>query len=153
MSTPRVVADGPLADTILTMLEGKVELLPWELTESGSDAPVDGIYTYGHCTLNGTMMDRLPGVRVISNYGVGVDHISVADAAQRGIPVGNTPGILDGATADMAMTLLLAAGRRLMEGDRYARSPEFSTYDPGWMLGRGRWPWAMFDTPPGHRWQ
>jgi glyoxylate reductase len=75
-------------------------------------------------------------VRVISNYGVGVDHIDLAAAAARRIPVGNTPGILDGATADMAFALLLAAGRRLVEGDRYARGPEFTVYDPGFMLGR-----------------
>jgi glyoxylate reductase len=82
------------------------------------------------------MLDRLPGVRVISNFGVGVDHIDVAAAAARGIPVGNTPGILDGATADMAFALLLAAGRRLVEGDRYARGPNFLRYDPSYLLGR-----------------
>ena len=75
-------------------------------------------------------------MRVISNFGVGVDHIDVAAAATRGIPVGNTPGVLDGATADMAFALLLAAGRRLVEGDRYARGPEFLRYDPSYMLGR-----------------
>ncbi|MEK6236597.1 MAG: D-glycerate dehydrogenase, partial [Planctomycetales bacterium] len=47
----------------------------------------------------------------------------------------NTPGILNGATADMGFALLLAAARRLVEGDRYARSPEFTVYDPGFMLG------------------
>ena len=52
------------------------------------------------------------------------------------MPVGNTPGILDGATADMAFALLLAAGRRLVEGDRYARGPNFLRYDPSYMLGR-----------------
>jgi glyoxylate reductase len=82
------------------------------------------------------MLDRLPGLRVISNYGVGVDHIDLRAAAERGIPVGNTPGVLDGATADMGFALLLAAARRLVEGDRYARSPQFVTYDPGYMLGR-----------------
>ena len=82
------------------------------------------------------MLDRLPGVRVISNYGVGVDHINVPDAEARGIPVGNTPGILDGATADTGFALLLAAARRLVEGDRYARSAGFVRYDPGYMLGR-----------------
>jgi glyoxylate reductase len=67
---------------------------------------------------------------------VGVDHIDLRAAAERKIPVGNTPGILDGATADMGFTLLLAAARRLVEGDCYARSPEFTRYDPGYILGR-----------------
>lgn len=133
---PRVVADGPLAPAVVGPLEGVVELLPWDLALNGADGPIDGLYTYGHPLVDGAMMDRLPGLRVISNYGVGVDHIRVADAAARGIPVGNTPAILNGATADMGMTLMLAAARRLVEGDRYARSPEFTVYDPGRMLGR-----------------
>ena len=54
----------------------------------------------------------------------------------RGIPVGNTPGILDGATADLAFALLLAVGRRVVEGDRYARGPNFLHYDPSFILGR-----------------
>jgi len=136
MSLPKVIADGPLAEAVATLMDGRVELLPWSVAIEGSADPVDGIYTYGHPHLDGAMLDRLSGVRVISNYGVGVDHIQLDDAAARGIPVGNTPGILNGATADMAMTLLLAAGRRLIEGDQYARSPEFTTYDPGYMLGR-----------------
>jgi len=135
MSLPRVVADGPLLPNVSEPLEGKVELLPWETTETGDDSVV-GIYTYGHPPLDGAMMDRFPKLRIISNYGVGVDHIRVEDATARKIPVGNTPSVLDGATADMGMTLLLAAARRLVEGDRYARSPEFTVFDPGYMLGR-----------------
>jgi glyoxylate reductase len=132
---PRILADGPLAPAIAEQLAGKVEVLPWEVGEQG-DAVVTGIYTYGHPLVDGLLLDRLPSVKVISNYGVGVDHIVLDDARARGIPVGNTPGILDGATADMGFVLLLAAGRRLIEGDRFARSAEFAHYDPGYMLGR-----------------
>lgn len=132
----RVVADGPLAPTICSMLESNVELLPWSTFESTVPVQADGVYTYGHPPIDGHMLDRLAGVRVVSNYGVGVDHIHLPDAQARSIPVGNTPDILNGATADMAMTLLLAAGRRLVEGDRFARSAEFTVYDPGYMLGQ-----------------
>lgn len=132
----RVVADGPLAPAVTQPVEGKIEWLPWQVALEGSREPVDAVYTYGHPKLDGAILDRLPGVKVISNYGVGVDHIVLADARARGIPVGNTPGILDGATADMGFALLLASARRLIEGDRYARGPEFTTYDPGYMLGR-----------------
>jgi glyoxylate reductase len=132
---PRVIADTPLDVVIEEMLHGKVEVLPWEAAKE-KRADVAAIYTYGHPRTDGTMMDRLPGMKVISNYGVGVDHIDLAAAAKRNIPVGNTPGILDGATADMGFTLLLAAARRLCEGERYARSPEFTRYDPGYILGR-----------------
>jgi glyoxylate reductase len=132
---PRVIADTPLDPVIEGLLDGKVEVLPWQAASERRE-DVAAIYTYGHPLVDGAMLDRLPGVKVISNYGVGVDHIQLAEAAKRGIPVGNTPGILDGATADMGFTLLLAAARRLCEGDRYARSPEFTRYDPGYILGR-----------------
>lgn len=134
---PRVIADGPLAPAITDLLSDKVELLDWKFAlEPPADARIDAIYTYGHVAVDGPMMDRLGCLKVISNYGVGVDHIDLEAARARKIPVGNTPGILDGATADMGFTLLLATGRRLLEGDRYARSPEFTDYDPGYMLGR-----------------
>src|SRR5262245_62034050 len=135
MTLPRVIADTPLDAVIEGMLQGKVEVLPWEAAKE-KRADVSAIYTYGHPITDGPMMDRLPGLRVISNYGVGVDHIDLAAAAKRKIPVGNTPGILDGATADMGFTLLLAAARRLCESERYARGPEFLRYDPGYILGR-----------------
>jgi glyoxylate reductase len=136
MPPPRVIADTPLDPVIERLLAGKVEILPWEEAREGRREDVSALYTYGHPLVDGAMLDRLPGLKVISNYGVGVDHIQLAAAAQRGIPVGNTPGILDGATADMGFTLLLAAARRLVEGDRYARGPDFLRYDPGYILGR-----------------
>jgi glyoxylate reductase len=132
---PRVLADLPVSPVIADMLAGRVELLPWDANRGGAEK-IDAIYTYGHPKVDAAMLDRLPTVRVISNFGVGVDHIDVAAAAVRGIVVGNTPGILDGATADMGFALLLAAGRRLVEGDRYARGPDFLHYDPSYMLGR-----------------
>ncbi len=136
MARFRVIADGPLDETVTGFAGTDIEFLPWPLPTRDVPAPVDGIYTYGHPHVDGSMLDGLPGVRVISNYGVGVDHIDVADAHDRDIPVGNTPNILDGATADTGFALLLAAARRVVEGDRYARSPEFLRYDPGYMLGR-----------------
>jgi glyoxylate reductase len=128
---PRVLADLPVSPVVTELLAGKVELVPWDAT-----GRFDAVYTYGHPSVDAAMMDRLPGVKVISNFGVGVDHINVAAATARGIPVGNTPGILDGATADLAFSLILAAGRRIVEGAVYARSAAFTKYDPSYMLGR-----------------
>jgi glyoxylate reductase len=132
---PRVMADGPLAPFILESMVGKVCWVDWSEVASGEDEAVEAIYTFGHPRVDGAMMDRFPRLRVVSNYGVGVDHIDLAAAAQRGIPVGNTPGILDGATADMGFALLLACARRVVEGDAYARSSDFTVYNPGYMLG------------------
>lgn len=134
MSLPRVLADLPVSPAIAEMLAGKAELVPWPA--GAQPGHFDAIYTYGHPTVDAAMLDRLAGVRVISNFGVGVDHIDVAAATARGIPVGNTPGVLDGAVADLAFALVLAAGRRIVEGDKYARSPAFTHYDPTYLLGR-----------------
>lgn len=136
MPLPLIIADTPLDATVSGLLEGQVEILPWSALMEPIASQVTGLYTYGHPVVDAELLDRLPSLRVVSNYGVGVDHIRLPAASERGIPVGNTPGILDGATADMGMTLLLAAARRLAEGDRYARSPQFTRYDPGYMLGR-----------------
>ena len=136
MALPRVIADTPLDATVNGLLAGQVEILPWSAAGEVGAESVQGLYTYGHPPVDATLLDRVPRLLVISNYGVGVDHIRLPAAKERGIPVGNTPGILDGATADMGMTLLLAAARRLAEGDRYARSPAFTRYDPGYILGR-----------------
>lgn len=133
---PCVLADLPVSAMIAEMLAGKVDLVPWQAAGGADAGRVEAIYTYGHPVVDGAMLDGLPRVRVVSNFGVGVDHIDVEAASARGIPVGNTPGILDGATADMAFALILAVGRRLVEGDRYARGPGFLRYDPSYMLGR-----------------
>src|SRR5262249_22367921 len=133
---PRVLADLPVSQTVADMLRDRVELVPWNAAKSDGAQSIVAIYTYGHPTVDDALLRALPTLKVISNFGVGVDHVDVAAATRRGIPVGNTPGILDGATADMAFALLLAAGRRLAEGDHYARSPGFTRYDPSFMLGR-----------------
>lgn len=133
---PRVIADGPLSKATLDLLHGKVDLLPWDHLFSAVDESVEGIYTFGHPKLDGVLMDKVPRIKVISNYGVGVDHISLQDANARKIPVGNTPGVLDGATADLGFSLLLAAARRLSEGIRLATSPAFTEYNPAAILGR-----------------
>src|SRR5437867_11976608 len=135
MSSPLIIADTPLDPVIEGLLAGKVEVLPWSAARERRP-DVTALYTYGHPIVDAAMLDRLPGLKVISNYGVGVDHIDLAAARQRGIPVGNTPGILDGATAAMGFCLLLAAARRLVEGDNYAPGPEFPHYDPGCLLRR-----------------
>jgi glyoxylate reductase len=133
---PRVLADLPVAEAVLELFGGQYDLLPWETAAAADPGQIDAIYTYGHPHVSAAILDRLRGVRVISNFGVGVDHIDVAAATARAIPVGNTPGVLDGATADLAFALIMAVGRRVVEGDRYARGPEFVRYDPSFMLGR-----------------
>jgi len=74
-------------------------------------------------------------LRLIANYGAGVDHIDLATARQRGITVTNTPDVLTEDTADMTMALLLAVSRRLTEGERGLRNGDWPGWSPTWMLG------------------
>jgi glyoxylate reductase len=67
-------------------------------------------------------LDRLPGLRVVANFGVGYDRIDVGACAERGVVVTNTPGVLDAATADLAFALVLATRRQVVQGDRFVRS-------------------------------
>ena len=85
------------------------------------------------------LLDTMPNLQFVSSVSVGVDHIDLATLTQRGIPVGNTPGVLVDTTADAAFALLLAAARRVVEGDRYIREghwlPE-ARWSPDFFLGK-----------------
>jgi len=76
-----------------------------------------------------------PQLRVVANYAVGYDNIDVAACRRNGVVATNTPGVLTGATADMAFALLLAVARRLREGDELVRSGEWTGWQPLQLLG------------------
>jgi glyoxylate reductase len=76
-----------------------------------------------------------PQLKVVSNYAVGFDNVDVPACTKRGIPVGNTPGVLTETTADLAFALLMAAARRVPEGDRYVRAGNWKTWGPLLLLG------------------
>ncbi len=74
-------------------------------------------------------------LKLIANYGTGVDHTDLAAARKKKITVTNTPDVLTEDTADMTMALILAVPRRLVEGEKTMRSGEWSGWSPTWMLG------------------
>lgn len=76
-----------------------------------------------------------PNLRLIANYGTGVDHIDMATARQRGITVTNTPDVLTEDTADMTMALILAVPRRIAEGERLLRSGDWNGWSPTGLTG------------------
>jgi len=76
-----------------------------------------------------------PQLRCVANVAVGYDNVDVAAAERHGVVVTNTPGVLDDATADLTMALILAATRRLVEGDRLVRSGQPWSWGMGFMLG------------------
>jgi glyoxylate reductase len=80
------------------------------------------------------LLDAAPGLKVVSNFAVGVNNVDLAACTSRRVPVGNTPGVLTDATADIAVTLLLAAARRLGESATDAKEGRWLTWEPlGWL--------------------
>jgi glyoxylate reductase len=79
------------------------------------------------------LLDLLPRLRIVANFGVGYDRIDVAACAARGVVVTNTPGVLDAATADLTFALILATRRHVVEGDRLVRS---GSWTGSWSEGR-----------------
>jgi len=97
---------------------------------------VDGLLCLLTEKIDGELMDSIGSqLKVISSMSVGVDHIDVAAATARGIPVGNTPGVLTDATADQALALMLSAARRIPEAERFLRAGKWVTWQPSLLLG------------------
>ena len=99
-------------------------------------AGCDGILTLLSDRVDEELLEAAgPSLRVVSNYAVGYDNVDVAACARRGIVVGNTPGVLTETTADLAWALMLAARRRVTEGDRFVRGGKWRTWGPNLLLG------------------
>lgn len=97
---------------------------------------VDGFLSMLTDRVDAELLDAAgPQLKVVSNHAVGFDNVVVADATARGIPVGNTPGILTDATADLTFALLLAAARRVVELEKYIRAGKWKTWHPSMLLG------------------
>ncbi|MBE0412089.1 D-glycerate dehydrogenase [Yoonia sp.] len=118
----------------VTLREDDTAMTPDELAAAMQDADVlvSTITDQIDAKLLGRAGDKL---KLIANYGAGVDHIDVATARQRGIHVSNTPGVVTDDTADMVMALILAVTRRLGEGMKLAQSDDWQGWSPTAMLG------------------
>jgi lactate dehydrogenase-like 2-hydroxyacid dehydrogenase len=97
---------------------------------------VEGLLSLLTDTVDAELMEAAGSqLKVISNYAVGYDNVAVEEATARGIPVGNTPGVLTETTADMAFALLMSAARRVVEGADYVRAGKWRTWGPRLLLG------------------
>ncbi len=96
---------------------------------------VDGLVSLLTEKVDDEVMDAAPRLKVISNMAVGVDNVDIAAATARKLPVGNTPGVLTDATADMAFALMMSAARRIVEGEKYVRDGKWKTWHPQLLLG------------------
>ena len=101
---------------------------------------VSGVLSTATETMDGEVMDAAgENLKVIANMAVGYDNVDVEAAGERGVVVANTPGVLDETTADVAFMLLLAAARRLGEGERLLRAGDWSWWGPKQLMGRDVW--------------
>ncbi len=140
---PMVIVTRKLPDVVETrMMELFDAKLNHDDTPMGRDQLVEAMQRCD--VLVPTVTDRIDAallarageqLKLIANYGTGVDNIDVEAAYKRGITVTNTPGVLTEDTADMTMALILAVSRRLVEGERLARSGEWTGWSPTSMLG------------------
>ena len=143
MNRPRVFVSRiiPAAglDSVQTACEATVwpeRMPPPYKTLSEQVRGVDGLLCLLTDRIDATLMDTAgPQLRVISQMAVGYDNIDLDAARERGIAVGNTPGVLTEATADLAFTLLLAGARRIVEGVHYIREGKWETWEPETLLG------------------
>ena len=141
--TPRVFVTRRLQQEALDRLAVNYHVDLWD-----SDMPpdydslreraalADGVLCLLTDRIDAALLETAPALRVVSNMAVGTDNIDLAAATARGIPVGNTPGVLTETTADFAFALLMAAARRVPEADAYVRAGQWQTWGPSVLLGR-----------------
>lgn len=141
MSTPLALITHTLPEDWITSLEGHCRIVtgPVDATELAPELEnhlgiAEGLLTLLTIPVTEALVAKAPNLRVISNMAVGYDNVDVAACTRRGIPVGNTPGVLTEGTADLTMSLLLAAARRIPEASRDAREGRWTTWSPtGWL--------------------
>src|SRR5258708_5852621 len=129
--TRRIPAAG--LDRILQQCEAEIwsEQLPpaYDVLRQKA-AGCDGLVSLLTDRIDAGLLDAAPRLKVVSNYAVGFNNIDVPAATARGVAVGNTPGVLTDATADMAFCLLIAAARRVVEGHQDTLSGRGQSWEP-----------------------
>lgn len=138
--SPLVVSTRPLPEPSLSTLVPDFELrvlgyAPAELELAAEVAEAEALITIVADPVTEKVMRSAPKLKIVAQYGVGVDNIDRAAAAARGILVTNTPNALTEATADLTMALLLSLARRILEGDRLVRAGGYSGWRPDLLLG------------------
>ncbi|MEW8977153.1 MAG: D-glycerate dehydrogenase [Symbiobacterium sp.] len=144
MPHPRVFVTRRIPEAAQDILRAACEVHTWDHEEE----PVpqdellrqlqqsDGALIVGPHRIDAAVMDAAPRCRVYANMAVGYDNIDVAEATRRGIMVTNTPGVLTETTADLAFALMLAAARRLYEGQRTIVEGRWKGWSPMFMTGQ-----------------
>ena len=105
-------------------------LLKNDLKADKDRKDVAALIVYPSIRVDADLMDTLPNLRVISSHSVGYNHIDIEAAKKRGIRIGITPNVLNNSTAEVALTLMLACARRVVEGDQISRDPNVTSFSP-----------------------
>jgi glyoxylate reductase len=146
MATPKVFATHPLFEPAKTILKKHCDVEYWEKPERPPRGEVlrqvrdkEGLICLLTEKVNDELLQAAPKLKIAANVAVGFDNIDVAACTKRGVVATNTPGVLDETTADFAWTLLMAVGRRLLEGDALARSGNWKGWDLDQLVGTDVW--------------
>ncbi len=143
MAKPKVFVTRRMPEEGLALVRESTDMKLWEdelppphdvLLKQVRD--VDGLLSLLTDKIDAALMDSNPRLKVISNFAVGYDNVDIPAATERGIPVGNTPGVLTDTTADLAFTLMMAAARRIQEAIDYVRAGSWKTWGPMLLMGQ-----------------
>lgn len=133
----KVFSSSPLPGNVLASLASSCELVVWD--RPGPPSRAELVAELQGCTglicllanrVDEALLGDCPSLKFVSSVSVGVDHVDIAALTRRGIPLGYTPGVLVDTTADLAMGLMLAASRRIVEGDRFVREGRWDPATP-----------------------
>src|SRR6202047_4336460 len=146
MTKPRVMATRPLFPAAQQILSASCEVEYWTQPERISKEELfrrmsdkEALVCLLTEKVNEDLLRAAPKLRIAANVAVGFDNIDVPACTKRGVVATNTPGVLDETTADFAWTLLMAVGRRLVEGDALARSGNWTGWDLDQLVGTDVW--------------
>ncbi len=140
---PRAFVSAPLPGEAVKRLQAIADVVVGEVGEgvlgmafADGASQWEALVTLLTDRIDAELLARAPRVRVVSNVAVGTDNIDLEACRARGVVITNTPGVLTEATADLAFGLLLAAARRIAEGDRMIRTGDFVGWGPSLLVGK-----------------
>ncbi len=124
-----------ILDGQCTYFTGPINAVQWEQSLVDLLPKAEGLLTLLTIPVTEAYLNQSPNLRVVSNMAVGVDNIDVKACTRRGIPVGNTPGVLTESTADLTMALMLSIARKIPQASSDAREGLWKTWSPAGWLG------------------
>ena len=124
----------PVARTHTVTVHRHDRPMPYEAIRAGI-GDIHGLLCMITDRVDQALLDQAPQLKIVANFGVGYNNIDGSAATARDILVTNTPGVLTDATADVALALILAVGRRVVQGDGYTRRGDFQYWAPFHFLG------------------